>query len=227
MRVINISVDLRSLFGSARDQGSRPTCLAFAVSDAHTAQRRDMAPLSCEYAFFHAQRRADRRPSQGASLDSMLTALRLDGQPHEHGWPYIVGKVTEATWQPPVEVGPVYGRGGDNAGHSFDHIVSILDRGSTVILLLMLSASFYRPTPQAVVDETAGEVPRPQVRHAVLGVGHGTIDGKRAILIRNSWGPAWGEGGHAWLTETFLAPRLYAAAKLQEDVDVRARSAAA
>jgi hypothetical protein len=38
--------------------------------------------------------------------------------------------------------------------------------------------------------------------------------------VRNSWGAKWGKRGHAWLTETFIAPRIYAAAKLTEDVVV-------
>jgi hypothetical protein len=89
MRVITPSVDLRTLFGPARNQGPRPTCLAFAASDAHAALRSGWAPLSCEYAFYHAQRRAARVPNQGALLSSMLDALRQDGQPEESGWPYL------------------------------------------------------------------------------------------------------------------------------------------
>ena len=141
MSEISISVDLRSLFGAARDQGARPTCLAFAASDAHSSRRGDCEPLSCEYAFFHAQRRSNRRPNDGTSLDSMLTALRLDGQPLENGWPYILGHVTESQWQPPAVVGPLYGRAGDSTNPSVEQILATLDSGAAVILLLMLSPS--------------------------------------------------------------------------------------
>ena len=37
MTEIAVECDLGSLFGAARDQGDRPTCLAFAASDAHAA----------------------------------------------------------------------------------------------------------------------------------------------------------------------------------------------
>lgn len=227
MNEISISVDLRYLFGAARDQGARPTCLAFAASDAHSSRRGDREPLSCEYAFFHAQRRSNRRPSDGTSLDSILTALRLDGQPHENGWPYIVGQVTESQWLPPAAVGALYGRAGDSTNPSVDQILATLDGGVAVILLLMLSPSFYRPTPEGIVKEAPGEVAQPQVRHAIVAVGHGSIDGNRALLIRNSWGVKWGHSGYAWLTESFLVGRLYAAAILLEDVNVSDRSAAA
>jgi len=87
MNDITILVDLRALFGPARNQGARPTCLAFAASDAHAALRVGWAPLSCEYAFYQAQRRASRPASSGALLSSMLETLQKDGQPEEHGWP--------------------------------------------------------------------------------------------------------------------------------------------
>src|SRR5258708_38222177 len=56
MSAIKIAKDLRSMFGPVRDQGQRPTCLAFAASDLHAAVRGAWAPLSCEYIFYHAQK---------------------------------------------------------------------------------------------------------------------------------------------------------------------------
>src|SRR6266404_3607588 len=228
MSVITAAVDLRSLFGTARNQGSRPTCLAFAASDTHAALRSGWVTLSCEYAFYQAQRRAGRPPSKGALLSSMLDTLRQDGQPEESGWPYLaVTPADAASWAPPAEVGPLFGRDGEKSSPSLDQIIRELDQGRPVIILLMLSRAFYSPTAQAVVDPAAGEAPEPERRHAVVAIGHGTVDGQRVILIRNSWGLKWGEAGHGWLTEQFLGPRIFAAATPMEDVDVSAHSAAA
>ena len=228
MSTITVSVDLRTSFGLARDQGARPTCLAFAASDAHAALRTGWAPLSCEYAFYHAQRRACRPPDTGALLSSMLEALREDGQPEETGWPYLAATpVDPAPWAPPAEVGPLFGRNGESLQPSLDRIIRELDQGRPVIILLTLSRAFYSPNAQAVVHPVSGEVPEPARRHAVVGVGHGTVDSQRAILIRNSWGLKWGDAGHGWLTEPFLDPRIFAAATLMEEVDVSARSVAA
>ena len=80
MTELSVACDLRTLFGEARDQGERPTCLAFAASDTHAALRAGWKPLSCEYAFYHAQRRGGRGPTIGARLPDMLDALRDDGQ---------------------------------------------------------------------------------------------------------------------------------------------------
>jgi hypothetical protein len=228
MSVIVASVDLRSLFGPARNQGPRPTCLAFAASDAHAVLRGVWAPLSCEYAFYRAQQRSNRTPSEGALLSSMLEALRHDGQPEESGWPYLATTpIDAASWCPPPRVGPLFGRAGSRSSHVVDRVIAELDQRRPVIVLTTLSSAFYNPSSQGVVHPASGELPEPQRRHAVIAVGHGKVDSDRAILVRNSWGTKWGDAGYGWLTEAFLLPRAFAAATLTEEVDVSTRSAAA
>lgn len=223
MSDIAASVDLRPWFGPARDQGPRPTCLAFATSDAHAALRYGWVPLSCEYVFYHAQRRAARPFNRGALLNCMMDAVRLDGQPEENGWPYRAIVSDEASWIPPKNVGPLFYRLGEKLDPRCDQIVRELDRCRPVIILMMLSRAFYNPNVHAVVHPSPGEAPEPARRHAVVGVGYGTVDGERAILVRNSWGLKWGQAGHAWLTESFVSPRLFAAAALLEEPHVLTR----
>jgi Papain family cysteine protease len=228
MSEINVLVDLRDSFGPIRNQGPRPTCLAFAASDTHAALRQGWTPLSCEYAFYQAQRRANRPPHTGAVLSFMLKALREDGQPEEAGWPYLTVNPSDAdSWTPPLELGKRFGRNGMISSPAFEDVIQHLDHGHPMITLLMLSRSFYRPNLQGIVDPANDEQPEIDRRHAVIAAGHGTIDGQRAVLVRNSWGPNWGEAGYGWLTVRFLIPRIFAAAKLMEDVDVSAHSAAA
>ena len=227
MTGITVLKDLRAGLGAARDQGQRPTCLAFAASDAHAALRAAWSPLSCEFAFYHAQRRAGRPPSTGATLPAVLEALRLDGQPEETGWPYLSAMLTEpAAWKPPEDVGPRYGRAGVSFAAAIDAITAELDGNNPIILLMTLSASFFAPGPDAVIRPTVGEPPDPAMRHAVVAVGHGSLPGERVTLVRNSWGPTWGAAGHAWLTDDFLRPRLFGAALLTENVDVSRHSLA-
>jgi hypothetical protein len=228
MSEITVAKDLRSLFGPVRDQGSRPTCVAFAASDAHAALRPGWTPLSCEYAFFHAQRRGNLPPTGGARLSDMLDALREDGQPEEGGWPYLPAlPALLATWLPPASPGPLYARNGGTALPSVDSVVAWLEQDRPAIILCTVSASFYAPGASGVVAPAPGERPDPQRRHALVACGHGVVDQQRALLVRNSWGPRWGIFGHAWLTEAFLGPRLYAAAVLKEEVYVPFHPAAA
>jgi hypothetical protein len=158
----------------------------------------------------------------------MLDALRLDGQPQEASWPYLATVPSDhSLWKPPATVGAVFGRNGAVGGPVLGSIEASLDAGRPVILLTTLSGSFFAPDADGVVTPPAGEQPNPAWRHAVIAVGHGTVDGDTAILVRNSWGASWASNGHAWLSESFLAPRLFATATLLEHVDVSPHSAAA
>jgi Papain family cysteine protease len=219
--MLTIETDLRPMFGPPRDQQERPTCLAFAASDAHAGLRPDWLPLSCEFAFYHAQRRSNRSPVQGATLGSMLETLRLDGQPAEADWPYLSSLPPDHTnWLPPASINQVFRRGGAAIADVLMTVVGKLHQQEPVILLTTLSSSFFAPTIEGIVDPAQGEAPDPALRHAVVAVGHGTFNGSTAILVRNSWGQEWGINGHAWLTESFLTPRLFAAACLLEEINV-------
>ncbi len=226
--MIVIKKDLRALFGAVRNQGQRPTCLAFAASDTHAALRNPWDPLSCEYLFFHAQQRAGRPNHVGALLKTALEVLRDEGQPREASWAYLP-KIPPApyVWQPPNGISPLFRRNGQSVSSAFGTIVSELDKDRPVIVLTRLSHSFYVPDANGIVDPPGTEIPDPTRRHAVVAVGHGEVNKQPAILIRNSWGPKWATQGYGWLTENFLKPRVYAIAILMEDLSVSTTSAAA
>ena len=224
---VDILKDLRGLFGPARDQGQRPTCLAFAASDAHAALRTPWSPLSCEFAFYHAQRRAGRPPSKGALLGSMLATLKADGQPAEADWPYLDALPYDLSHYSPPSNATVFRRDGEARPDGLNEIIDQVEVGRPVLLLLMISDAFYLPSAAGVVVAPTGEGPDAERRHAMVAVGHGRIGTERAILVRNSWGAGWGVDGHAWLPETFIIPRLTRVALLTEEVHVPAKDLAA
>lgn len=225
---VNILVDLRSLFGPIRDQGARPTCLAFAASDTHAALRAGWDPLSCEFAFYHAQKRTGRPPTKGAFLEDMLAALREEGQPVETGWPYLTHLPADLSlYCPPTSVGKCYGRHGEQPTRGIDRICAALDDGSPVIVLSALTQSYFSPPSTGVIDHIDGDAIYPAPRHAMIAVGYGNASGARVVLVRNSWGPTWGQGGYCWLTEGFLSKHMFASAILRDECDVSRRSAAA
>ena len=117
----------------------------------------------------------------------------------------------------------VFRRNGELRLSGIAEIIAQLDAGRPALVLLMLSTSFDLAGPDGIVRAPAGEAPDRTRRHAMVAVGHGTLNGAPAILVRNSWGDGWGQAGHGWLPEAYLAPRLTAVALLTENIDVLAK----
>src|SRR3989442_482078 len=111
MSSITVAKDLRSRFGPARDQGARPTCLAFAMSDTHAATRGHWAALSCEYLFYHAKQHDKTAPDKGARMSSILHSVEHIGQPVESDWPYLDALPSNMKlWKPPAKLGSIFRR---------------------------------------------------------------------------------------------------------------------
>jgi hypothetical protein len=212
---VTVDCDLRYLFGDARDQEARPTCLAFAASDTHAAVRSGWQPLSCEYAYYHALRHDGGRPDEGTTLEGMMTAIEKDGQPHEDGWPYLSELPDDLTqWRPPTDVGQLFWRASEKK--PITDLYALLDGGTPAIVAMSISDAFYTPDHAGVID--SDEPPDPVRLHAVIAVGYGTDGSERLVLVRNSWGKFWGLDGYAWLAESYLIPRLIALASMKESI---------
>ena len=217
--MVVVTADLRKKFMGVRDQSSRPTCLAFAVSDTHAAMRSDKQALSCEYVYYHAVTASHGDPHRGVDFPSILEVVRTKGQPSEAHWPYL-GKVPSdlSRWKPPSGLTPLYRRESVSHTKGIDDIWDHINRDTPVVIGMTISDAFYKPDKYGVIS--SNEQTNPALRHAVIGLGHGVMGQERLLLIRNSWGNAWGLNGHAWITEDYLDPRLVAYAELTTDLTV-------
>ncbi|MGH9877797.1 MAG: C1 family peptidase, partial [Nitrososphaerales archaeon] len=95
-------------------------------------------------------------------------------------------------------------------------IVQSLDDGIPIVIGLSLSDAFFSPGTDGII--TAREPVDRHRRHAVIGVGHGKQGQELFVLVRNSWGSAWGNNGYAWVSQDYMEPRLTQVAELREDL---------
>lgn len=204
---IKVIVDLRPQFGPIRDQGPRPTCMAFAASDAHSFARKSPDSLSTEYTYFRAvQRRSHTNRTTGVSFPAVVEAISLDGQPIELGWPYNPGLGPNDEWLPPNDAGDLFYRGANRLSGGIAKIYDWLDGGQAVIIVMRVSRSFFQLGQGELLNAPVTEPAL--ATHALVVVGHGQIPKHRCLLVRNSWGGGWADHGYGWIHEDYMKPRL-------------------
>jgi len=206
--IIKEEIALPQANNAARDQGQRPTCIAFALSELNLRFAPQGEVLSPEYVY----QGAATLTSNWASGDGVSLGLALQvasfGQPTEQDFPY---QATEPA--PPVSLPPVglrlYGRALDLLPHDPDSIADAIRRNLPVGIGMRLTQSFFIPASGVVTFE---QLPLPNALHAVAVVGLGRADdGAPYFRIRNSWGDKWGAHGQAWLPEIYIREHVICA----------------
>lgn len=204
MKVVS---DLRDRLLPVRDQGPRPTCLVLAVSAAHEHSVAAEDHLSVEYLFHAGVRRSHGDPGRGLSTKSTCLALKEDGQPSESCWPYLAGTPDPADWKPPPISSELRRSNIDFTSSTVDELRQLVCSGRTAVVVMSVSLALYKPGPGGIVRGADSDTITAR-RHAVVAVGAGEMDGAGYTLVRNSWGSAWGDAGHAWLHDEYLNTHL-------------------
>lgn len=208
------SIDMRSRALGARDQGLRPMCLAFAMSDAHMVSRELNEHLSVEYLHFHAARRAGTTIDIGVGLEVTRAALGQDGQPTELVCAFDAKR--DPSWSPPTGLAPVWTRTSKVlTGTPSGVLRANLLAGRANVLVFRISKGFY--TPDAATHLVHDDGKSGGGLHAVVVVGFDVIGAVEALLVRNSWGPGWGDSGHAWLPLSYVDRRCVHVVELEQD----------
>ena len=211
---ICVDTDLRSLLGPARDQGPRPTCLAFAATAAHEVARHPSCYLSTEYLAFYGARRSHCTPERGLSPESVAQALEYDGQPAETVWPYSTEMPDFRTWTPPTTTYTLHRARIRFSARSVGEVREMVRGGVPVVLIVSVTSAMYTPDAEGVVRPSPSDelIAR---HHALLAVGSGHAEDGAYLLVRNSWGRAWGTQGHGWLPERYIAAQLNSTGLIQ------------
>jgi hypothetical protein len=132
----------------------------------------------------------------GTTLSAALTAAEQDGQCDESAWPYGYAAATDST--------ATYYRARGAARTRSDLVDATrtgLGDGNTTLLVLRVTDAWFGVGNDGVIP-APGAVDRLEGLHAVVAVGYD--DSRKQLIIRNSWGTGWGDGGYALLPYEYL-----------------------
>lgn len=204
-------VDLRPFMTPVENQGGSNSCVANAVAGAYEylvkRHRGDDAyDVSRLFIYFNARKRSGiEHEDQGSMIADAIDSLREEGACAEETWPYDESVVNE---EPSPEA---YDEASQFLVEDMQHVPTALDawraalaEGYPVIFGMSLFQSFDK-------HRKPGLVPMPSARessreshggHAMLCVGYSDPD--KLFIVRNSWGPDWGDQGYCYIPYGYL-----------------------
>ncbi len=187
-----------SQLGASRDQGDRPTCLSFAISETHGSAIRSGELLSPESLHRLSARRARQLPEKALTPLQAVDGLENDGQTIELAWPYHSEK--------PQDPNCAY--------HTAKALISKFDTLAVVksiqsklpaCLILDIDLPFFLCNGVDVLQpDPASKV---EGRHAIVICGFRDGPNGKEFYIKNSWGDGWAAKGFGWLSEQYVSAR--------------------
>lgn len=182
----------------ARDQGDRPTCLSFAISETHRSAISSRELLSPESLHRRSALRARKLPEHALTPLQVMEGLEQEGQTNEVAWPYHS--------ENPHDPNCTYFTA-TSALLAFD--IAIIEHtirsGRSLCLVLDIDLNFFLSNGADALEIDFNSVI--QGRHAVALCGFRDGPSGKEFYIKNSWGDGWAAMGFAWLTEQYVLAR--------------------
>jgi C1A family cysteine protease len=215
--------DLRSWFSPIEDQGNLGSCTANAGAGlVEYFQRRafnEYVDASRLFLYKATRKLEGSIGDTGAYLRTTMKALVMFGVASEKIWPYTIAKFDD---EPPAFC-YAYGQNFkvtkyyrlDPIGVASHDVLAGVKQKLAAELPSMFGFTVYSSFPQ---NAGQPDIPMPKKGEKILG-GHAVVaagfdDTKKignstgALLIRNSWGPAWGDQGYGWLPYDYVTSGL-------------------
>ena len=197
-------IDHRPLKTPVRNQGDRPTCVGFAIAAAHEWVAADAEIRSAEQAIWAGHQIASVPGREETRVAWSLTGLDRHRHASESAWPY--GTPHWSIGPPAATSDPANSRALPPwralPAPRFDDVRSVLEIGDPVILTVRVVVSAWR-TPNGVIDAEPGR--KTPGNHAVVAVAATEQnEAPEQVVIKNSWGPHWGDRGYGALSRRYL-----------------------
>ncbi|MDE3084512.1 MAG: C1 family peptidase [Verrucomicrobiota bacterium] len=208
-------IDLRPQCPPVYDQGQLGSCTANAIGAAFEFEllKQKLTDFMPSRLFVYYNERAIEgtvRSDSGAQIRDGIKSIAKQGVCAETEWPYVITKFTA---KPPAKA---YKDALKNQALSYQRLAQSLTQlkgclasGYPFVFGITVYESFESPQ----VAKT-GNVPMPSHKekslggHAIMAVGYD--DSAHRLIVRNSWGPKWGQKGYftlpyAYVTDSDLA----------------------
>ena len=178
------------------DQGPYGTCLAHATTTVHEYKHGKPGHLSPEGLYFHA---AGPDWNAGTTTDEINQALAGPGHPVRADCPSTPPNSVPRTARHVTATG-------QSSRQSVGDLLQVLKTPQPHVLVMNITEQFAHYQPGTTLSYDPNDSIYGQHGIVALGATHGPQEPE--ILIRNSWGPDWGDQGHAWLGASYVENHL-------------------
>lgn len=212
-------VDLRLYMSPVGDQGLLQACSAFAIVKGLreymlNRNRQPFTSLSAGFLWYLARKEMGwPDENQGAYISVGMKILENIGTDTEAGFPYptpaeqqnprlMKVKISQAPTPQQIQAAGRFHLAGGQPANSLLAIRKSLAAGYPVVIGIFIYDSFYRIGSDAIAPVPNPDQEKQQGSHIVAVAGYDNA--RQVFIVKNSWGPNWGDHGYFFLPYQFI-----------------------